>query len=195
MVKVIKKTDEVLFDDDELLALAKHDLDKGEVESALFKLKQVLVSDEPLDEARTMAARIYAQLGLFERAQGLYEEYIAKNPGAVLESFQLGMTFFDMGRVEEALSHWDKVLDKEPVHPPSLFYKGLVLAQLGKVADAKQSLDTLLKSAPADNLYFGRARELLQAIDSGQVVNIARNDQSAESTSAALPQDAYKVEH
>ena len=185
------KDQNISFESDELIALASLDIERGNVEDALLKLKQVLADKNPPIEASAMAARLYAQLGLFERAKNLFKVYLDNKPDAIVESFQFGMAHFDAGESSEALSIWDSVVKKDPVNPPALFYRGLVLTQLNKQADAKQSLDTLLKSTPADNLYFSRAKDLLNAIDSGQTL---LNNQSAE-MSATMMKDAYQVEH
>ena len=178
---------------DELLALARHDIERGELESGLRKLKQILAGSNPLAEARSIAGRLYAQLGLFERAQALFQDYLQTNPDSVVERFQMGMTHLDAGQPQEALAIWEELLHDHPVHPPALFYKGLVLAQAGKVPEAKQSLDILMKSAPADNLYFGRAKELLQAIDAGGRPSMPPEGKSEGAH--VLPKDAYKTEH
>ncbi len=180
------------FDADELLALVKLDLDKGEIEKALLKLKQLLAADNPAMEVYTIAARTYAQLGLFERAKEYFKKYLTNNPDALVETFQLGMAHFDSGEANDALATWDSVLAKDPVYPPALFYRGLAMAQAGQLADAKQSLDTLIQSAATDNLYFGRAKELLQAINNGQAQN---NGSQQDAVAQVAPKDAYQVEH
>lgn len=182
------------LDADELLALVKLDLEKGEIEKALIKLKGVLAHKNPPVEAYAILARTYAQLGLFERAKDNFKIYLKANPDATVESFQLGMTHYDSGESEQALAIWEQILKKEPIHPPALYYRGLALAQLGKLADAKQALDTLLKSAAADNLYFGRARELLQAINNGQI-QASKNGGEQEPVTKVMPKDAYTLEH
>lgn len=182
------------FDADELLALIKYNIEKGEIEKALLKIKELLAEKTPPAEAHAVAARTYAQLGLFERAKEQFKAYLKLNPEATVEAFQLGMAHFDNGEKQEALSIWDGLLEKDPISPPALFYKGLALAQTGRLADAKHSLETLLKSAPTDNLYFGRSKELLQAINNGQL-HQEHNGSEAESTGKALPKDAYQVEH
>jgi tetratricopeptide (TPR) repeat protein len=192
--KAITTTD--AFEADELVALARLDMDRGNVEAALGKLKQVLASADPLPEAQAMAARLYAQLGLFDRARALYQAYLQSNPGAITEKFQFGMTHFDAGQTKEALAIWDSLLKEFPTHPPALFYRALVLAQQGRTADAQQTLDILMKSAPADNLYFGRGKELLQSINSGQVYPAGKSaDGGKRAASGMLAQDVYKTEH
>lgn len=190
-----KSTETPVFETDELLALARLDLERGNVEQALAKVKTTLQEDAPSLDAMSLAARIYAQLGLYERAQDWYKKIVEENPEAVLESFQLGMTYFDSGESEQALGIWDKILKVEPVHPPTLFYKGLALAQSGQNADAEQSLNTLLQSAPSENLYFGKAKELLDAMKKGQF-QFMNNRQMNEQPAAVIdPENLYKTEH
>ena len=184
------------FDTDELLALARLNVEKGEIDKALARVKQVLAAKTPPAEALTLGARLYAQLGLFGRAQELYQRFLQSNPGAVIETFQLGMTHMDAGQPREALAIWESLLKDHPVHPPALFYRALALSQQGNVADARHALETLLKSAPADNLYFGRGKELLQALDNGSAPVHATSAAGNAKKPRALPQkDAYKTEH
>src|SRR5262245_57576148 len=151
---------------DELLALARLDLEKERVEEALRKLKRLIAEPDPLADALPLAARIYAQLGLTERAQGCYRRYLAGRPEAVLETFELGMTHFDRGDTAEAETLWRGVLERAPTHPPTLFYRALLHARTGRMPEARRDLDVLLQAVPADNLYVTRGRELLQELDS-----------------------------
>jgi tetratricopeptide (TPR) repeat protein len=183
------------FETDELLALARLDMERGNVEAALSKLKLALMTENPLPEAQTMAARLYAQFGLYDRARALYEAYLQTNPGSITEKFQLGMTHFDTGQSREALAMWEALLKEFPTHPPALFYKALVLAQQSKTADAKQTLDILMKSAAADNLYFGRGKELLQSINNGPGLSAGNSGEGGKRITPILPQDVYKTEH
>ena len=151
---------------DELLALARLDMEKGRVEEALRELKAVIAGPDPLAEALPLAARIYAQLGLSERAQDCYRRYLAARPDALLESFELGMTHFDRGDTGEAETLWRGVLERAPTHPPTLFYRALLHARAGRMPEARRDLDVLFQAVPADTLYVGRGRELLQELDS-----------------------------
>lgn len=181
------------FDALELVALARADIEQNRLDKALAKLKQALTREDVPADAYAVTARLYAQLGLYDRAKGLFERYLAQDPGAVLETFQLGMTHYDAGELDQALGVWDELLAEQPVHPPALFYKGLVLAQSGQPVDALQALDVLLKSAPTDNLYFERAKELKQAIDRNGQTPVAGAPIGA--AAPGTPRDAYKTEH
>lgn len=182
------------FDTDELLALAKLDLSKENTESALAKIKAALKDSKAPDEAYSLAAKIYAQLGLYQRAQAMFKSYLDKNPGAPLETFQLGMTFFDAGERQEALGIWDAILKEQPTHPPALFYTALALAQQGETDPARKRLETLLKSAPTDNLYFGRGKELLEAMQRGGQTK-ASDARDGNAANNYLLHNAYGTEH
>jgi len=181
-----------MFEPDELVALARLNIERGEMDEALWKLKQVIAEANPPAEALSMTARLYAQLGLFERAKPLFQRYLATQPNAVNETFQLGMVHFDAGQLAEALKIWDGLLKSQPTHPPALFYRALALHQLGQSTEARHSLDILLKSAAPDNLYFNRAKELLQTIENPPA---GRGGAAPTEAMRMAPKDAYKIEH
>jgi len=183
------------FDADELLAFARLDIERSNYEGALGKLKKVVATGSAPVDAYAMTARLYAQLGLFERAKDFFQKYLALNPNALVEKFQLGMAYFDTGHAKEAIALWSEILEKQPMHPPALFYKGFALAQQGQTAEAKDLLNALLKNAPADNLYFGRARELLQAIETGARMMPLNDGNGAGKSQQAVAKEAYKTEH
>lgn len=153
------------FDADELIALVKYDVENGALDQALFKLKNVLARRKAPQEAKALAARLYAQLGLFDKAKALYKDYIKDVPDAELETFQLAMTHYDSGEIDQALEIWNQILAKQPTHPPSLFYSSLALANKGNKADAVKNLEKILHAVASDNLYFERAKELMSALN------------------------------
>jgi tetratricopeptide (TPR) repeat protein len=155
------------FDNEELLALARRDLEHGRLEEGLLKLKNLTAGAEAFAPALPFAARAYAQLGLMDRAREYYKRYLEVQPEATLESFELGITYFESGDGAEAKKLWDQVLGSQPTHPPALFYSGLLAAREGRPGDARRNLEVLFKSAPADNLYVTRGKELLREIDIG----------------------------
>lgn len=195
MTKSKTTTLDNVFDADEMVALARLDVEKGNLDQALARIKQILAGEAVPDEALTLGARLYAQLGLFVRARDLYRRYLESAPGAVIETFQLGMTHLDAGQPKEALAIWESLLKDHPAHPPALYFKALALTQLQQSADARHALEILLKSAPADNLYFGRGKELLQAIDSGSIPLPATGNGAAAKGTPLVSTDAYKTEH
>jgi tetratricopeptide (TPR) repeat protein len=192
------KTTKDDFDTDELMALARIALERNDLEGALLKLKKLVGSNDAPADAFALAARVYAQVGLYDRAEKLYQRFLEQHPEAVTERFQLGMTRLDSGKPDKALEIWEVLLKEQPAHPPALFYKSLVLAQTGKTADAKKNLDLLLKSIPNDNLYFGRGKELLQALEAGPGGAGQPVVDKGDEGGAKLPGrkvDPYRTEH
>lgn len=183
------------FEADELLALARLDIERGALEEALRKLKQLTALKEPLADAFSLTGRLYAQLGLWDRAKREFQRYLEKEPNAVTEAFELGMVNFDAGHREEAKRIWDGLLQKHALHPPALFYRALLSADQGEATEAKQRLELLLKSVAADNLYFGRAKELMQAIESRQGRAAADRDNNFAELRQPRAKDPYKTEH
>jgi len=184
------------FDIDELVALARFDLDKGDLSEALWKLKKVIATNNPPAAALSMAGRLYAQLGLWARAQQMFRQYIAIEPSAINENFQLGMVHFDAGQSAEALKIWEGLLKNHPTHPPALFYRALLLAEANQVMEARHSLDILLKSAPADNLHFKQGKELLASLDARQAMANATSAVSTTNEEFTLStKNFYRTEH
>jgi len=205
------------FESDELLALARLEIDKGDIEQALLKLKKVLAEKKVPAEAnamaarlyarlglferaqklfKAMAARLYARLGLFERAQKLFKSYLKQRPDDVVEAFQYGMVHLDLDDEPGALEIWSSLLEKEPNHPPAMFYRGLVLARQNQVTEATNTLKRLLDTAPRENLYYTRAMELLKAIENGKSPVMPKNAyQSEEANSPARNPKVTRTEH
>jgi tetratricopeptide (TPR) repeat protein len=187
-IESLNKTD--LLESDEIIAIARFDIENGRLDEALYKLKRLIAEQDPPIEALSMAARLYAQLRLFERAEILFRRYIEQNEDAVVELFQLGMSMFDGGKHDEALAVWENLLSRQPNYPPAQFYRGLLLARKGKLDAARAQLDELLRHIPADNLYFSRARELLQELGKFRV---DQSDETGLDSIVGLNQDAYKT--
>jgi len=183
-----------IFDNDELLALAKLDLAEtpAKLEDALRKLKQILNSDSPDIEAFAITGRIYAQLNLLDKAKRCFQTFLEKEPGALAETFQFGMVHFDQGDNDTAANIWSTLLEREPTFPPALFYMALIHANNNALDKARHALDVLLKSAPTDNLYFERGRDLLNQLERGEHLSLVKGSENNAEASSALPKDAYK---
>lgn len=167
-----------ILDNDELLTLTRWNLDQGHFGDALVNAKHLLACKDTPIEAYRLGAKIYAQLGLLTQAKNAFKTFIEHSPDALTEVFQYGMVHFDSGDSDNAVKIWKEVLDKETTYPPALFYSALALANQNKPNESLRHLDVLIKSAPADNLYFERGRQLIKAIEQNQKVPI--NDDADE---------------
>ena len=153
------------LDADELLALAKLDIESRNFEAALKKLKLVVGADDTPEEAYLVMARLYATLGLFVKSQQLYESYNEAKPQNTIGRFEFGMTLFDSNNMSGALEYWDTILNENRTHPPSLFYSALAHRQLGQISKARDCLDILMKSVTPENMYFQKGKDLGLSID------------------------------
>lgn len=158
-----------ILDNEELLSLTRWQLDQEQIGEALISVKHALQREDDSAECYRLAAKIYAQLGLFEHAKNTFEKLLKLEPDALVEKFQYGMVHYDSGDSEKAIKIWHGILDKEATYPPALFYSALAKARLDQPAKAIEHLDILIKSAPSDNLYFERSRELMRTIEQNQM--------------------------
>lgn len=176
---------EDLFDSEELFALARLDLKKGDVALGLGRLKQALRLPGCPVPALVEAARVYAQLGMRAKAQPLFQRYVEQSPGDIDARFQLGMISFEEGQFGPALTLWEEVLHSAPDYPPALFFRAAAISSQGNVAEARRMLRGAMEVIAVDNLYFTRSRDLLAALDAGQ----------ANSTPLVAPDQTYKTQH
>lgn len=181
------KNPESNLDADERLALVKWYIDQNRLDRALGEIK-VLLDDDADGELLLTGARLYAQLRLFERAETLFTRYLEQNPDSGNARFQLGMTRFDGGDLAGALDTWQQVLEAEPNNPPALFYSALARLQKGEAGESGPMLQQIIDSTRDDNLYHGKARDLL-----------AQMQQSAEPKagvgSSQTGKNPYATEH
>ncbi|MDM4772898.1 lipopolysaccharide assembly protein LapB [Solimonas sp. SE-A11] len=177
-----------VFDGEELLVLARMDLEKGVVEQGLAKLKQAAALGDCPPAVRLELARVYAQLGLRGKARAQFEAYLQTQPGDIDASFQLGMTRFEDGDTDAALAIWERVLQQSAQYPPALYFRAVAAARRGQGSEARAQLRSALDVIPADNLYFTRSRDLLASM------NAAERSGKAEPV-ALNAADAYRTQH
>ena len=192
-------SDLAVLDGAELFALAQYDLEQHRLDQALIKIKYMLNSDAHPEHGFAVAARVYAQLKLFEQAIALFERFLTLQPEALNEQFQLGMVHFDTGQPSKALTIWDKLLSAHPHYPPALFYSALVHAQSNQPEQADRRLEMLLQHIPVDNLYYEKAKQLMAHLErtrSQSKSNQEDEQQAADSGYKWLKTDPpYGTEH
>ncbi|AUM12974.1 tetratricopeptide repeat protein [Ketobacter alkanivorans] len=155
-----------IFDADELIALSQLDLSNNRVAEALEKVKSALERTGCPVVAKAFAAKIYAQLKLFEKAKPLFSSFLDEHPNAITERFQLGMVNLETTDYDKAIRIWNDILEIEPTHPPALYYSAIANLELDNREQAERHINVLLQSAPSENLYFGKAKELLDSVNS-----------------------------
>lgn len=153
------------FDSEERLALAHDHFEQNRLEEALTGAKTLLQVPEPPAGTLELAARIYAKLRLHARAIALFRQAMDARPDSLELQVELAMVSQESGDHEAALGMWDEMLLRHPLMPPALFHAAVLRAQRRQFADALRHIDVLLQTAPEDNLYVGRARELQEALN------------------------------
>lgn len=152
------------FEKDELLALANLYFDRQDYIVALRILKR-LVSEEtaPVGAFSTLG-RIYAVLGLFERAMVAFETYLEFRPDAIPERFEMSLLYRQMDRDDEALKIWESILNDNANFAPVLYAKALYLRDNELEDEAIDLLTQLIENAPAEDRHVELANQLLSEI-------------------------------
>lgn len=164
-----------VFESDELLALIKIDVEQNKMDEALYKLKHLTIKSDAPEESYSLLARVYAKLGLYRRAREWYTKFINNQPEAIIEKFQLGLTYHDEELNDEAVKVWDELLLAEANYPPALFYKALVFSNAGHIVDAQAMLNALFETAQQDNIYVEQGRELAKTLDEQSITKASAN--------------------
>ncbi len=164
------------LDGEELLVLARLDIEKGAFEGALSKLKAAASLSGAPPEAALELARLYAQLRLFSKAEAQFVKVLDSSGRDYPDvRFQLGMVRFEKGDIAGAIACWDKVLEADAGYPPALYYYSVALGRIGRREEARTRLATLVRLVPSDNLYHGKAKELL-----GTLASLSSGDTDAD---------------
>ncbi|WNO11327.1 tetratricopeptide repeat protein [Teredinibacter sp. KSP-S5-2] len=152
------------FDSDELLALADFDFRNDRPEDALLKLKNLVARAATPLQTYALIGRIYATIGLFEKAKGAFEFYLTKvkDPNAKInELFQLGLVERDLGNTDIAIEIWSDLLNEHPNYAPALYHKAETLINLNRVQESVDLLNHILETAEDGDNFIALADQLL----------------------------------
>lgn len=183
-----------LLDNEELIALANWHMEQNQLDKALLTIKPLLDIEGINTGLYVLAGRLYAQLGLFIQAESLFKQYLEEHPDDNQVIFQLGMTQFDSNETEEAINTWKNLLILDPYNPPALFYNALAQLRIYAQEDAIIHLQTILTHVSTDNLYFGKAKELIKELELNPTFRGTAN--KVNSSENQFPnKDIYSIEH
>jgi tetratricopeptide (TPR) repeat protein len=182
-----------IFDADELLALARIDIEKGNIADALGRLKSATLSAQVPPGAYSICGQLYVGLGLWDHALKMFQKHLERHPESLGEKFSLGLALGNSGRAAEAMKIWDELLEKQPNYVPALYYRGLMRAQQSQFQGARQDLELLVRSAAGDDPYLKPGKELLQSIEARQSLAQPATSAAPLPTSDALAAIAKKA--
>jgi len=153
-----------LLDTDELFALAQLDFEREDYQSALPKLKKLIKGQDFPVGVFSVLGRIYAILGLFNKAKISLETFLEHQPDAVPEHFEIGMIHRQLGDDDSAISVWDDVLEKAPHFPPVLYSKALYLLDCDLTEESLEQLNLIIETANPNDRHIEMANELISQI-------------------------------
>ncbi|KUI97037.1 tetratricopeptide repeat protein [Vibrio sp. MEBiC08052] len=153
-----------LFESDELLALANYHFDKQDYIIALPILKRLVMAEmAPVGTFSTLG-RVYAVLGLFERAMVAFRTYLEIRPEAVAERFEISLLHRELGQDEDAVKIWDKLLQEKPDFAPVLYAKAQYAKEMNLEDEAIDLLTQLIEQCSDDEQYVDLANQTLAEI-------------------------------
>ena len=154
-----------ILDATELTFFAQQALQRGDLEKALIMVKSALAQEAAPMVSHAIIGRIYAQMGLFDRAVMHLQYYSDREPDAYHVNSQLGLALFRSGHSDAAIATWEeKVLSINATHPPALYFLAYALACKHDWAKSQRAIDILLSSAGKDNLFSVKAKQLRSSI-------------------------------
>jgi tetratricopeptide (TPR) repeat protein len=132
-------------------------------DKAVEVLKQALqIKPDDVESLRLIINLLVAQGKEKEAA-----EYMAKLPaGETVDPatlLNIGIKFYNDGKMEEALTEFNKVVGENPNLPDAYYYRGLAYLASGKSAEAKADFQKLLELDPK-HANADEAREFLKSM-------------------------------
>jgi predicted TPR repeat methyltransferase len=112
-------------------------------------LKDLLEKDPRNVQALTRLGNLYFDAGMFDKAQGYYEQALAAVPDDVNVQTDLGTSLRNTGKPEEAMKHFEAAVARDPAHWRGWFNIGIVaLYDLGDYDRAQKAFDRVASLNP-----------------------------------------------
>ncbi len=120
--------------------------------------------------ARTNLGNALGEQGMYAPAINLYREVLATDPHFWLATYNMGYTYYRMGRLDDAERYLEKAIAINGVDSDEYFYLGLTLLKLGRVKQAGQSVRHAVELQPDGFAYH---------FAMGMILKLERNPQGA----------------
>jgi len=97
---------------------------------------------------RTNLATLLGEAGQYEAAIGLYQEALQIDSDSWYANYNLGYTYYRVGKLPEAEDYLEKAIAINPNKPDEFFYLGLTLLKMGHTEEAASALRSALQIRP-----------------------------------------------
>jgi Flp pilus assembly protein TadD len=174
-----------ILDSEELLHLAMESNNKNDTEAAIKHLKSALKLSPESAEVNFMLGAIYADLGMFDRAEVSLKEAIAYKADFEAAQFQLGLLYIVNSQIDNASSAWEALDSKGEENPYYLFKCGLL-----KLANDEfdKSIEYISKGLENNNDNAPLNNNM------NRILNDILSTQQQESNNNAIPQNARQAQ-
>jgi len=122
----------------------------GNSESAIEMLKELVDRNPDHELAVGMLASLYADLGMMDRAERLFEQVLNINLANPLARLHLGTTRMQLGKHEQALSTLEPLLQSQDDFIAH-FYCGMLQLELNNIQESRINLDIASQRMPVEH--------------------------------------------
>lgn len=137
--------------------LAQRYMQRGQLETALAKLKDALKFDADYTPAHTLLAVLYQKIGKYTLAEEQYRAAVKLQPDKGAPNNNLGQFLCAQGKIDESIGYFKKAVADPFYATPAVAYlnAGSCLMKLGRAHDAQMQLKSALSLQPtnAEALY------------------------------------------
>jgi tetratricopeptide (TPR) repeat protein len=96
----------------------------------------------------TNLASLLGEAGQYEKAVSLYQRVLKGDLGDWYANYNLGYTYYRMGKLQEAETYLEKAIAISPNKPDEHFYLGLALLRMGHTGEAASALRRAIEIRP-----------------------------------------------
>jgi len=161
-------------------SLADQAILRGDLEEAIYELKQAIEYDPESATLRVHLASLYLAKGNTAYARTLLEEALGYDPNHIVAHKVLGGLCLAEGKLECAESHYRAILDIEPGNRHAVKYLVFALNQQGRLDEALDVLEKYISAEPDDlNAQFELVEIYLGLGKSAKALDVLNNIISA----------------
>ncbi len=98
----------------------------------------------------TNLANIMGEREYYDGAINLYKEILAREPGYWSANYNLGYTYYKVGKLQEAEGYLKRAIQIDPGKTNEFLYLGLTALKLGRLEEASKAIRRAIRISPED---------------------------------------------